>query len=212
MTTVVGVLLCPTRRAVSSTRTPEPRRSLLSLCPGSPRPVQAPRNAGGRRMEPGRPSCGRRRRWHSRGPGSWQPPRRPDVQLAQRRGFRDELGPVNFLDRDQADEVRVRLVVIEGQLGEPTDSGHRAQVLDVQLPFSIPDGRICLLERCDVEPLLASPCWTSHRPNLSRRPPEPGSTRWACGSRRSLRARKPGRCSRLPDAPGQPDMPGRGLR
>jgi len=45
---------------------------------------------------------------------------------------------VDVLDRDQADEVRMRLVMVEGQLGEPADRRDRVQVLDVQLPFGVP--------------------------------------------------------------------------
>jgi hypothetical protein len=47
------------------------------------------------------------------------------VELGERRRPRDELGAVHVLDRDQADEVLMRLVMIEGQLGQRADGRDR---------------------------------------------------------------------------------------
>ena len=55
------------------------------------------------------------------------------LRSASRSDSREVLGAVDVLDAHQPDEVRVRLVVVEGQLGQPADRGDRVEVLDVDL-------------------------------------------------------------------------------
>ena len=55
------------------------------------------------------------------------------LRFASRVELLDVLGVVDVLDADQADEVRVRLVVVEGQLGQAPDRRDRVEVVDVDL-------------------------------------------------------------------------------
>ena len=65
-------------------------------------------------------------------------------------------GAVNVLDADQADEVGVLLMVVEGQLGEAADRGDRVQVLDVELLLGLPDHAVRALEDGREQLLLAA--------------------------------------------------------
>jgi hypothetical protein len=87
---------------------------------------------------------------------------RGGVQLGERRRLGDELAMVNVLDGDKADEVGMRLVVVERQLGQRANGGHRIQVVDVQLPFRVPGGGIGPLEHRDVQLFLAGEVVVNH--------------------------------------------------
>jgi hypothetical protein len=93
------------------------------------------------------------------------------IQVGEFRGLRDELTMVDVLDADQADEVRMRLVVVKGQLGERADRGDRLKVVDVQLPFRVPGGRVSTFKDRDVKLLLAGEVVVDHplrRPGARR--------------------------------------------
>jgi hypothetical protein len=74
----------------------------------------------------------------------------------------DVLGPVDVLDADQPDEVRVRLVVVEGEAGELPHGLHRVQVLDVELLLEAADADVGPLQDGDVELLLAAEVVVDH--------------------------------------------------
>jgi hypothetical protein len=65
------------------------------------------------------------------------------------------LAVVDVLDADQADEVRMGLMVVEGELGQAPDGRGRIEVLDVHALFGTADGAVGALEHGDEEPLLA---------------------------------------------------------
>src|SRR5580692_5154344 len=83
------------------------------------------------------------------------------VEGGDRGRLGDELAVVDVLDRDEADEVGVRLLVIEGELGEGAHRRHRVQMVDVHL-LGRPRGRVRLLEGGDVELLLAAEVVVDH--------------------------------------------------
>src|SRR6185312_17275698 len=62
----------------------------------------------------------------------------------------------------QTDEVLVRLVVVERQLGERADRRYRVQVVDVQLPLGVPGRGVRALENRDVQLLLAREVVVEH--------------------------------------------------
>ena len=72
------------------------------------------------------------------------------------------LGAVDVLDADQADEVGVRLVVVEGQLGEPADRGDGVEVVDVDRLLGGADVRVGALEHGHEQPLLAAEVVVDH--------------------------------------------------
>ena len=99
---------------------------------------------------------------------------------------RDVLGVVDVLDADQPDEVRVRLVVVERQLGQAADrrAGSRWST------STSARRRGCARRRARAPRCRAAPC----RRSSSR------SSAWSCGcaprSRRRARPRSPARRTR----------------
>src|ERR1700733_12217298 len=84
------------------------------------------------------------------------------VQPAEDLGLADVLGPVNVLDRDQPDEIRMRLVMVEGELSELSDRRDRVEVIDVELRLDIAEQRIDPLQGRDEELLLAAEVVVDH--------------------------------------------------
>ena len=72
------------------------------------------------------------------------------------------LGAVDVLDAHQADEVRVALVVVEGQLGEPADRGDRVEVLDVDRLLGLADLRVGALEHGHEQALFGAEVVVEH--------------------------------------------------
>ena len=69
---------------------------------------------------------------------------------------------VDVLDADEPDEVRVRLVVVERQLGERRRAATRVEVLDVDLLLGLPDLRVGALQHGDEQLLLAAEVVVDH--------------------------------------------------
>jgi hypothetical protein len=80
----------------------------------------------------------------------------------QDRGRRDVLRAVDVLDADQPDEVRVRLVVVEGERGEAPDGLARLEVVDVELLLQRTDPGVGTLQDRDVQLLLAAEVVVDH--------------------------------------------------
>jgi len=99
------------------------------------------------------------------------------VQAGEVRRARQVLGPVDVLGADQADEVRVGVVVVEGQLGQSADRRQRVQVLDVDRLLGEPGSP---RRRARAPRSIAAPC----RRSSSR------SSAWSCA------------CVRRSDPPG----------
>jgi hypothetical protein len=72
------------------------------------------------------------------------------------------LSPVDVLDADEPDEVRVRLVVVEGQLGDPPDGVDRVEAVHVQSRLRGADLLVDALQHGDVELLLAAEVVVDH--------------------------------------------------
>ena len=72
------------------------------------------------------------------------------------------LRAVDVLDADEADEVGVRLVVVERQLGEPADRGDRLEVLDLERALGVADLRVGALEHGDEQPGLLAEVVVEH--------------------------------------------------
>ncbi len=68
--------------------------------------------------------------------------------------LREVLGAMDVLDRHEPDEVGVRLVVVEGQLGDPADRGDRVEMIDRDRLLLAADLRVGRLQDRGVEPLL----------------------------------------------------------
>ena len=101
------------------------------------------------------------------------------VRRARATPTREVLGAMDVLDADEADEVRVGLVVVERQLGEPADRGDRVEVVHVELPARPRGSR---RRRAPGPRCRAPPC----RRSSSR------ASAWWCGSsRRSRRRARP---------------------
>src|SRR5579875_318755 len=87
---------------------------------------------------------------------------RRGVEAGEALGAAQVLGPMDVLDAHEADEVRVRLVVVEGELGEAADCGDRVEVLDVDRLLGIADRGVGTLQDLDVELLLAAEVVVDH--------------------------------------------------
>ena len=84
------------------------------------------------------------------------------IQVTQDGGLGNVLAAVDVLDADQANEIGVRLVVIEGQLGQSTDRRDGVEVFDIERLLGGADFGIRLLEHGEVEPLFAAEVVVDH--------------------------------------------------
>ncbi len=90
-------------------------------------------------------------------------------------GLAHVLGVVDVLDADEPDELRVRVVVVERQLGQAPDRGARIEVVDVDLRSA----RGCARRSARAPRCRAAPC----RRSSSR------SSAWSCACARRSRPR-----------------------
>ena len=78
-----------------------------------------------------------------------------ELRLRSVADLRHVLAVVDVLDADQADEVRMGLVVVEGELGQAADGRGRIEIIDVDALLGTADGAVGALEDGDEEPFLA---------------------------------------------------------
>ena len=76
--------------------------------------------------------------------------------------FLDVLGIVDVLDADEPDEVRMRLMVVDGDLGDATQRGDRVGIVHPDVAFGRADPGVGPLQHRDVELLLAAEVVIDH--------------------------------------------------
>src|SRR5579859_821124 len=87
---------------------------------------------------------------------------RPRIDARQYTRPLNMFGAMNILDRDQTQEVRVPLVVVERQLGELAYSGERVQMVDVERLLCIAQLTVGSFQDGDVQLLLAPEVVVDH--------------------------------------------------
>ena len=79
-----------------------------------------------------------------------------DIQILNRLRCRQMLGSVNVLDTDQAGEIRVFLVVCDGEFDQLTYCFFRFQILQMHGRFDPPDVAIGFFKDGDIQAFLAA--------------------------------------------------------